>query len=650
MVDEENFKLPSPEPLDEDENFQILSLFQEHELGNLKSDSVIVKAMNSVADLFYNHRRSPPTWKILGVPKRCESDLLDRLNLHSKLDVVLARMPSDKRLKDELCQCHLVLVPPSSDHYVNLTLASMCAAVPIIIPWRSQSHELIQRHLRRHEIWLVVDMSEGEPLREGIMRYLCNYKVALKKAKDIRNDVRNQVRQELESINDTFFEVVKEDADVIHGVILQRQKSPEEKQQDNEDDKENQGTTKESGKSSRKRKWQGRDPGVMKVKVQVSEVVPESGKKVEEVERGFYESEEVNKKSEEVGRMLDEQHDQMKVKDIGHESISYTMACQSLDALECLKRKYENGKIQDLMEDEFLSDELLDKIGAYYLAIDVTIDYEEYLMCRKELIQMYGEPVNDGQQERDIQSMGESHESETSQEKIDGAARRVNRARYLLKSFEKEGGKVTENQINMLDQLLKEKEEKRQLVHKRSLQASWVEEIVHGEHIQRGSSGILRPHDSELSQATNLHQLTEDQITDLNEGLKSEIAKQTHDGRVARAMHRERGRGRDIWRSSLVEGKKLTEREFNPLFSEFIQVKTDMRELETNRPEATIKNEKLLADVEAIVQDADIDEEMKELYIEKEGSTRGFQFKILSGRYRDMVMVQEKSVDHGHWL
>ncbi|XP_070552140.1 uncharacterized protein [Ptychodera flava] len=355
----------------------------------------------------------------------------------------------------------------------------------------------------------------------------------------------------------------------------------------------------------------------MKVKVQVSEVVPESGRTVEEVERGFYESQEVKEKTEEVGQMLDGQRDGMKVKDIGHESISYTMACQSLDALECLMRKYENGKIQDLMEDEFLSDKLLDKIGAYYLAIDVTIDYEEYLMCRKELIQMYGEPVNDGQQERDIQSMGESHESETSQEKIDGSARRVNRARYLLKSFEKEGGKVTENQINMLDQLLKEKEEKRQLVHKRSLQASWVEEIVHGEHIQRGSSGILRLHDSDL------HQLTEDQITELNEGLKSEIAKQTHDGRVARAMHRERGRGRDILRSSLVEGKKVTEREFNPLFSEFIQVKTDMRELETNRPEATIKNEKLLADVEAIVQDADIAEEMKELYIEKRRIDKG---------------------------
>ncbi|XP_070549291.1 uncharacterized protein [Ptychodera flava] len=99
MVDKNDFKLPSPEAPEEDDNFQIMSVFHEHELGNLNGDSLIIQAMNSMAKSFYKHMKSPPTWKILGVPKRCESELRNRLNLHSHLDVVFARMPSDKGLR-----------------------------------------------------------------------------------------------------------------------------------------------------------------------------------------------------------------------------------------------------------------------------------------------------------------------------------------------------------------------------------------------------------------------------------------------------------------------------------------------------------------------------------------------------------------------
>ncbi|XP_070549266.1 uncharacterized protein [Ptychodera flava] len=218
---------------------------------------------------------------------------------------------------------------------------------------------------------------------------------------------------------------------------------------------------------SRNGRLQERDQGDMKVKVRVSEVVPENGRTVVEVERGFYESEEVKEKTEEVGQTLDGQHDEMKVKDVGHESISYTMSCQSLDALEYLRGEYENGKLQDLMEDEFLSDELLDKIGAFYLAIDVTIDYDEYFLCRKELIQKYGLSVD----KRDAHVYTVKKQPMEPQKTVT-APKRVNRARDLLKHFDNEGDKVTESQINMLDQLLKEKEEKRQMGHQQLLQES----------------------------------------------------------------------------------------------------------------------------------------------------------------------------------
>ncbi|XP_070549331.1 uncharacterized protein [Ptychodera flava] len=388
MIDENVFKIPSPEPVDEDGEFQILSLFQDHELAGLKKDSVIVKAMNSMSESFNQTMKSCLKWKILGVSKRCESDVINCIEPHSKLHVVVARMPSAEQLNDELGQSNLVLVPPSSEHYANLTLAAMSAAVPIIIPWGSQSHELIKRHLPEDEDRLVVDMSDANILKQRIMDFLCNYKIALKKANDIKTAIKNKVKQQLENINNDFMKVVKDDAEVKYGIIL---RSFAEKTQVRGGNKENQKT--ELTNISRKRKLPDQDPGDIKVKVRVSEVVPENGRTVVGVERDFYESDEVKETTEEVGQLLAEQHDEIKRKDTGSGSISYTMSCQSLDALECLMRKYENGNLQDMMDDKFLSDELLDKIGAFYLAIDVTIDYEEYFLCRQELIQKYGLPT-----------------------------------------------------------------------------------------------------------------------------------------------------------------------------------------------------------------------------------------------------------------
>ncbi|XP_070549830.1 uncharacterized protein [Ptychodera flava] len=125
MVDENTFEIPCPPPVKKDTTLQILSLFQEDELENLKSDSAIVQAMNSVADLFYKDGKSPPKWKIFGVPKRGDPNIIKTLNPHSKLKVILRRMPSAEELNDELGQSHLVLVPPSSVHYVNLIVQSI---------------------------------------------------------------------------------------------------------------------------------------------------------------------------------------------------------------------------------------------------------------------------------------------------------------------------------------------------------------------------------------------------------------------------------------------------------------------------------------------------------------------------------------------
>ncbi|XP_070547097.1 uncharacterized protein [Ptychodera flava] len=226
MIDENYFKISSPKPVDKRGKFQILSLFQEHELASLKSDSPIMKAMNSVADSFHKSKKSPLKWKILGVPKLCESTLLERMDPHPKLNVVLGRMPSAEHLYNELGQTNLVLLHDFSVHYVNLTLAAMCAAVPIIIPEGSQSHELIEVHMPEYEESLVVDMSDSDKLQDRISEFLCKYDTTLKRANDIKTALESKIRPELEKTNKDFFRVVKHDAKIKWGITLKRNTLP----------------------------------------------------------------------------------------------------------------------------------------------------------------------------------------------------------------------------------------------------------------------------------------------------------------------------------------------------------------------------------------------------------------------------------------
>ncbi|XP_070549259.1 uncharacterized protein [Ptychodera flava] len=562
--------------------------------------------MNAVADSFHKNYKSPPKWRILGVPKRWESDLKDRMDPHPKLKVVLARMPSAKALKDEIGRSNLVLLPPASVHYVNLTLAAMSAAVPIIIPEESMSHELIKKHFPEHVEDLVVDMSESDTLQKCILNCLCNYEIALKRANGIKKAMESNMKQELEDVNDAFFQATRDDAKAYHGTSLEVPKSPADNTQGDEK------KVAEPKLVSRKRKLEKRDPGDIKVKVQVSEVVPVHGTTVVAVEGGFYESEEVKQKTEEVRQIMNEQHDEMEVKDIGHESISYTMACRSLDALECLMGKYENGKLQDLMEDKFLSDELLDKIGAFYLAIDVTIDYEEYFRCRKELIQKYGIPTHDGKQQTDRGTT----ESAEQQQKTDKSFRRVNRARELLKAFQREGDDVTESQINMLDQLLQEKEEMRQATHQKSL----PQVLVDPERVGKDSSLAFqrqRPSDdSESTQMTDVHLLTDEEIEQKNEELEAKVNELMISSGIGRSRCREKGRGREIGKALAMEGAREEESKLNPLLSEFLHVKSETQVLATDNPELVMKTEKLSAYADHIVGDAEIPEEAKEVYLD----------------------------------
>ncbi|XP_070549315.1 uncharacterized protein, partial [Ptychodera flava] len=608
MIDESVFKIPAPEPVDEDGEFQILSIFQDHELAGLKKDSVIVKAMNSMSESFNQTMKSCLKWKILGVSKRCESDVINCIEPHSKLHVVVARMPSAEQLNDELGNQISSLFPIFCTLCQFNTCSNVCCGshhYSLGIP----SHELIKRHLPEDEDRLVVDMSDANILKQRIMDFLCNYKIALKKANDIKTAIKNKVKQQLENINNDFMKVVKDDAEVKYGIIL---RSSAEKTQVRGGNKDNQKT--ELTNISRKRKMPDRDPGDIKVKVRVSEVVPENGRTVVGVERDFYESDEVKETTEEVGQLLAEQHDEIKRKDTGSGSISYTMSCQSLDALECLMRKYENGNLQDMMDDKFLSDELLDKIGAFYLAIDVTIDYEEYFLCRQELIQKYGLPT----QERSIPKP-----DQIAPQRSDMTPGRANRARDLLKTFESEQ-EVTASQIKMLDQLLKEKEEKRLSERQQSLREP-EQQICEVTTLQ--SMQEQHQDDPESTQMTDVHLLTDEEIEQKNEELESKVNELRLSSRLIQARNAGRRRGRDNEKSVEIEEDKGNERELKPLLDKFLQEKKKTQDLATNHPEEVMKTEKLPKYADHIVRKAKISDRMKKLYLELRRVERGYLVK-----------------------
>ncbi|XP_070549327.1 uncharacterized protein [Ptychodera flava] len=186
------------------------------------------------------------------------------MNPHPKLKVVLARMPSAKVLNDEIGRSNLVLLPPASVHYVNLTLAAMSAAVPVIIPEESISHNLIKKHFSDHEEELVVNMSDENTLQEAILKFLCKYEIALERANTIKNTIQNNIQQELDKINNDFFQVARDDAKTNSG------KDPISSEEKTKGTREEDDETKEavSQSISKKMTLQERDQCDMKVKVE----------------------------------------------------------------------------------------------------------------------------------------------------------------------------------------------------------------------------------------------------------------------------------------------------------------------------------------------------------------------------------------------
>ncbi|XP_070551613.1 tripartite motif-containing protein 2-like [Ptychodera flava] len=147
----------------------------------------------------------------------------------------------------------------------------------------------------------------------------------------------------------------------------------------------------------------------------------------------------------------------MTLNHIGKNSISYIMDCQSSEALESLMGDYSSGSLHRMVKSTFLSESLLDEIGALYLSLGTSIDYEEYLLCQEELADTEGENLYQLSVEA-IEEMNEKIESDVLRKRAAVTMEQVKtrekaRDRDILRgmSEEREKGRTSE-----LDELINE--------------------------------------------------------------------------------------------------------------------------------------------------------------------------------------------------
>ncbi|XP_070552081.1 uncharacterized protein [Ptychodera flava] len=157
-----------------------------------------------------------------------------------------------------------------------------------------------------------------------------------------------------------------------------------------------------------------RRKGQIEIKVEPDGIIPKRGKSVAEVDAAFFSNKQTKENAVLVGKQLDQRHKHMELLDMCEGSISYIMDCQSLEALESLMDDYSSGSLHRMVKSTFLSESLLDEIGALYLSLGTSIDYEEYLQCQEELEgnDIYHLPIED------IEEMNEEIKSDIIRQQV----------------------------------------------------------------------------------------------------------------------------------------------------------------------------------------------------------------------------------------
>ena len=81
----------------------------------------------------------------------------------------------------------------------------------------------------------------------------------------------------------------------------------------------------------------------------------------------------------------------MSVKSVQKGSLILTVECPTLESLERLWNDYQSGCLNDIAESYLVTDELKRKLGLDHVKFRITIEEENYLICKKALMKISGE-------------------------------------------------------------------------------------------------------------------------------------------------------------------------------------------------------------------------------------------------------------------
>ncbi|XP_070550899.1 uncharacterized protein [Ptychodera flava] len=352
-------------------------------------------------------------------------------------------------------------------------------------------------------------------------------------------------------------------------------------------------------------------PGQIEIKVRPDGVIPQEGIKVRDVTAAFYSNDRTKYNAELVGKQLDQRRSGISLNHIGKSSISYIIDCQSLEALESLMGDYSSGSLHRMVKSTFLSESLLDEIGALYLSLGTSIDYEEYLLCREELADTEGENLYQLSVEA-IEEMNEKIESDVLRKRAAVTIGQVKtrekaRDRDILRgmSEEREKGRTSEldELINEWIQIKKELQE---------LNSTHSELVFDRQEFVRKTGAIVDETDIPLDMKQEL----------MMAFLKSLPLGPDKTGKPGQQL--------------VIEGDVLMEYVENIVHDFDIPIKGKQDMIErfrklvreksakaTAKASLTAKQEDLQERIQAIVDDADIPDEQKEVYRQLRQVERG---------------------------
>ncbi|XP_070552035.1 uncharacterized protein [Ptychodera flava] len=194
---------------------------------------------------------------------------------------------------------------------------------------------------------------------------------------------RSEEQQEVEGMTSTTSEEGEGDAEQSQGQTVlestdgQKRKTPAKKKQLED--------LPMARLWARKGKRQ-RTPYELEVKVRIDGIIPIHGNSVSSVDTKFYASARTKENAIEVKRQLNGRYKDMKVKEVSIEKkVSFVMDCQSLEDLQALMNDYSSGSLNKMAITTLQYEGQLDEIGALYLSLQTSIDYEEYVICQEEL-------------------------------------------------------------------------------------------------------------------------------------------------------------------------------------------------------------------------------------------------------------------------